>query len=187
VLRRRRGRPEIPGLDQLEVARDLIAVLGELELRGAGVTLADERLGRDLGILDQQVEARADAGVAAGVVGAVDAEGGVAVRRHPVGYQTPFRAAAAGARKLVLVVVRVNQHRLADTREVRPAGHPERQLAHTRQRGHQDAHQQSDDRNHDQQLNQGKTFPLHGVLLSLLLRFADRPFFYLRHFGQINR
>ena len=49
-----RSETEVPQIDKVQVAR---AVVGRLELGGTGVALADERLGRHLGIFDQQVEA----------------------------------------------------------------------------------------------------------------------------------
>jgi hypothetical protein len=45
---------EIPEIDKISVAR---VVVGGLKLLDAGITLAEKRLGRYLGILDQQVEA----------------------------------------------------------------------------------------------------------------------------------
>ena len=122
------GRSEVPGIDQLEVRRHRLRERGELELRGAGVALADERLRRHLRVLDQQVEARADRG---GTAAAVDpkAISRVAVGGHPVADTTPLAFPAPGTGQLVLIIVRVQQHGLADTREVGAAGQPKGQLA----------------------------------------------------------
>jgi len=77
--------------------------------------------------------------------------------------------------------VGIDQHCSADTGQVRAADHSEGDLPYPGQSRHQDAHQQSYDRDHDQQLNQCKTFSFSVHFLSPLLfsRFAKAT--VLRH------
>ena len=142
--------PEIPEIDKVSVA---CAVVGGLEFRYPGIAFAQKRFGRYLGILDQKVEAGRD-GCLAACSGRRYAVSGKSIRGIPCRDSVPPRAfSAAGTRQLILVIVGIDQHRLAETGQVCSADHSEGNLPYPGQRGHQNAHEQCYDRNYDQQLN----------------------------------
>jgi len=60
-----RLRAKVPEVNKLSVAR---VVFGGLKFSGPGITLANERLGRYLGILDQQIEAGCNGGRTAAAI-----------------------------------------------------------------------------------------------------------------------
>ncbi len=103
---------EIPEVNKRSIA---CAVTGRLKLRGSVIALTDKRLGRYLDILDQKVEAGGDSCLAAAAVGgqAISSE---SVIGSPVRYVVaPDAVSTTGPRQLIIVIVGIDNHCLANT------------------------------------------------------------------------
>ncbi len=128
-----RGGPEIPRIGEFEV-RSVDYLIGKFEFRRTPIGRTDKHPRRHLKVLDQQVEAGTDRRPASLAVDR-DTVCHVPIHSGPYHRPAPSRGWPAGAGQHAFVLVGVDQHGLADPREVRPAHRPRRLVAgHRRQR-----------------------------------------------------